>query len=122
MKRLSTVLTILFLILTTAGLASAQSDPFVGTWKLDVAKSKFDPGPAPQSQTRTWGPDGKVGVEGINAAGNPMSYGYPMMKDGKDYPTIGGIPNKADTITTKSINANTIEANVVRGGKPAETT
>jgi len=31
---------------------SAQaSDPRVGTWKLNVAKSKYNPGPAPQSQT-----------------------------------------------------------------------
>jgi hypothetical protein len=30
------------------------SDPFVGTWKLDLAQSKYDPGPRPKSQTRTW--------------------------------------------------------------------
>jgi len=122
MKRLCTVLTILFLTLTAAGLVSAQSDPFVGTWKLDVAKSKFDPGPAPQSQTRTWDASGKVSVEGINAAGKPMSYGYPIMKDGKDYPPMGAIPNKADTISTKKIDSNTIEANFMRGGKHAEST
>jgi len=122
MKRLCTVLTILFLALTTAGLVSPQSDPFVGTWKLDVAKSKFDPGPAPQSQTRTWDASGKVSVEGINAAGKPMSYGYPIMNDGKDYPPMGAIPNKADTISTKKINPNTIEANFMRGGKHAEST
>jgi hypothetical protein len=122
LKRLFTVFAILLLTLAAAGQVLAQGDPFVGTWKLDVAKSKFDPGPAPQSQTRTWGADGKVGVEGINAAGKPMSYGYPIMKDGKEYPTIGAIPNKADTISTKRINDNTVEANFVRGGKPAETT
>ena len=122
MKRLCTVLTIMFLALTAAGVVLAQSDPFVGTWKLDVAKSKFDPGPAPQSQTRTWDASGKVSVEGINAAGKPMSYGYPIMKDGKDYPPMGAIPNKADTISTKKIDSNTIEANFMRGGKHAEST
>ena len=30
--------------------ASAQTDPQVGTWVLDVTKSKYSPGPAPQSQ------------------------------------------------------------------------
>ena len=112
----------MFLALTAAGVVLAQSDPFVGTWKLDVAKSKFDPGPAPQSQTRTWDASGKVSVEGINAAGKPMSYGYPIMKDGKDYPPMGAIPNKADTISTKKIDSNTIEANFMRGGKHAEST
>jgi hypothetical protein len=30
------------------------SDPILGTWKLNVAKSKFESGPAPKSQTRTY--------------------------------------------------------------------
>ena len=39
---------------------SAQAtDPRVGTWKLNVAKSKYNPGPAPQSQTLTIEPSGK---------------------------------------------------------------
>src|ERR1700686_5586253 len=105
MKRLFAVLTIMFFALTVAGQVLAQSDPFVGTWKLDVAKSKFDPGPAPQSQTRTWDASGKVSVEGINAAGKPMSYGYPIMNDGKDYPPMGAIPNKGDPSSTQKINA-----------------
>jgi hypothetical protein len=29
----------------------AQSNPLVGTWKLNLAKSKFGPGPPPRSQT-----------------------------------------------------------------------
>ena len=122
MKRLVTVFAILFSTLAAAGLASAQSDPFVGIWKLNVTKSKYVPGPAPKSQTRTWDASGKVSVEGINAAGKPMSYGYPIMKDGKDYPPMGAIPNKADTISTKKIDSNTIEANFMRGGKHAEST
>jgi hypothetical protein len=31
-----------------------SSDPILGTWKLNVAKSTFDPGPAPQSETRRY--------------------------------------------------------------------
>ena len=121
MKRLCTVLTILFLALTTAGLVSAQSDPFVGTWKLDVAKSKFDPGPAPQSQARTWDASGKVSIEGVNAAGKPMAYGYTIKDDGKDHPTMGAIPNGAQTVSTKRMSANKVEANFTRDGKHAET-
>jgi hypothetical protein len=34
-------------------LASAQAaDPLVGTWKLDVAQSKFSPGPLPPWRER----------------------------------------------------------------------
>ena len=122
MKRLFTVFAIMFLTLTAAGPALAQGNPFVGTWKLNVAKSKYDPGPAPKSQTRTWDASGKVTVEGINAAGKKMSYGYPIMNDGKDYPTIGSVPNGADMISSKKIAPNTVEVTFKRGGKPAEST
>jgi hypothetical protein len=116
------VVAILFFTLTAAGMLVAQGNPFVGTWKLDVAKSKYDPGPAPKSQTRTWDASGKVTVEGINAAGKPVTYGYPIMNDGKDYPTTGTVPNGADMISSKKIDPNTVEVNFKRGGKGAETT
>ena len=122
MKRMFKVVAILFFTLTAAGMVLAQGDPFVGTWKLDVAKSKYDPGPAPKSQTRTWDASGKVTVEGINAAGKPVTYGYPIMNDGKDYPTTGSVPNGADMISSKKIDPNTVVVNFKRGGKGAETT
>jgi hypothetical protein len=122
MKRMLKVVAILFFTLTAAGMVLAQGDPFVGTWKLDVAKSKYDPGPAPKSQTRTWDASGKVTVEGINAAGKPVTYGYPIMNDGKDYPTMGSVPNGADMISSKKVDPNTVVVNFKRGGKPAETT
>jgi len=122
MKRMLKVVAILFFTLTAAGMVSAQGDPFVATWKLDVAKSKYDPGPAPKSQTRTWDASGKVTVEGINAAGKPVTYGYPIMNDGKDYPTTGSVPNGADMISSKKVDANTVVVNFKRVGKPAETT
>jgi hypothetical protein len=34
--------------------ASPAPDPAIGVWKLNLAKSKFSPGPAPKSQTRTY--------------------------------------------------------------------
>jgi hypothetical protein len=122
MKRLFTIFTVIFLTLTAGGLVLAQSNPFVGTWKLNLAKSKYDPGPPPKSQTRTWDASGKVSVEGVGATGKPMAYGYTLKNDGKDYPTTGAIPNGAETVATKQINANTLEANFMRGGKHAETT
>ena len=121
MKRLFVVFTSILLLLAAGSLVLAQSDPFAGTWKLDVAKSKFDPGPAPQSQTRTWDASGKVSIEGINAAGKPMAYGYTINGDGKDYPTMGPIPNGAQSLSTKRISANKVEANFTRDGKHAET-
>jgi hypothetical protein len=31
-----------------------QSSPLEGTWRLNVAKSKYSPGPPPKSQTLRW--------------------------------------------------------------------
>jgi hypothetical protein len=122
MKRLCTVFAILFLTLAAAGMVLAQSNPFVGTWKLNVAKSKYDPGPAPKSQTRKWDASGKVSVEGVGATGKHMSYGYPIMNDGKEYPTSGTVPNGADKISSKKINPTTVQVDFSRGGKHAEMT
>ncbi len=51
-----------------------------------------------------------------------MKYGYTIKNDGKDYPTTETIPNGADTIATKRIAPNSVEASFERGGKQVETT
>jgi hypothetical protein len=77
MKRALTTLA-MFSLFAIAGMmlpriALAQSE-LVGTWKLNVEKSKFNPGPAPKSSVLTYeavGEGVKVAVEGVNAQGNP---------------------------------------------------
>jgi hypothetical protein len=122
MKRRIVVFTALLLMLAGGSVLLAQSNPFVGTWKLDLASSKYNPGPPPQSQTRTWDAKGMVMVNGVGATGKPFSYGYSITGDGKESPTMGAIPNKADMISTKKINANTYEATFTKGGNQVETT
>jgi hypothetical protein len=51
MKRLFLFATVVALTLTVSGLLPAQSNPSIGTWKLNLAKSKYSPGPPPKSQT-----------------------------------------------------------------------
>jgi hypothetical protein len=121
MKRLFPMFAMIALILTAASLGLAQNDPFVGTWKLNVAQSKFEPGPAPQSQMRTWDKSGKVSVEGVNAAGKPAGYWYIIKFDVNSYATSGTVPNGADMMTAKKIDANTVEANFTKAGKHVET-
>lgn len=53
-----------------------QNSPFTGTWKLNVAKSKISPGPAPKSETVTIAPDRKVSVETVTADGNTTTWSY----------------------------------------------
>jgi hypothetical protein len=122
MKRRLGLLAALAIVLAAGSVLLAQSNPFVGTWKLNLTSSKYNPGPPPQSQTRTWDAAGMVMVNGVGATGKPFSYGYSVKGDGKDYPTMGAIPNKADMISTKKINANTYEAKFTTAGKQVETT
>jgi len=122
MKRRIGVIAGLVIVLAAGSVLLAQSNPFVGTWKLNLASSKYNPGPPPQSQTRMWDASGMVMVNGIGATGKPFSYGYSIKGDGKDYPTTGAIPNKADMISTKKIDANTYEAKFTKAGKQVETT
>jgi len=122
MKRRIGIFAALVIVLAAGSVLLAQSNPFVGTWKLNLASSKYNPGPPPQSQTRTWDASGMVMVNGVGASGKPFSYGYSIKGDGKDYPTMGAIPNKADMISTKKIDANTYEAKFTKGGKQVETT
>jgi hypothetical protein len=107
-------------------IAFAQSDPLIGTWRLNVAKSKYEPGPPFKSQTIVYAavPNGlKVTVTGVDGAGKNMSYGYTAYFDGKDYPETGvGMPNGMDTISLKRIDANTTEYVGKKAGKVVQTT
>jgi hypothetical protein len=53
----------------------AADDPFIGTWKLNVAKSKFNPGPPPQAGTVIIAPD-LVTVEETDASGKATKWSY----------------------------------------------
>ncbi|HMD09255.1 MAG TPA: hypothetical protein VKH63_17110 [Candidatus Acidoferrum sp.] len=104
-----------------AGPLMAQTNPFIGTWKLNVAKSKFEPGPAPKSQTRAVVADGdgaKYSFEGVRADGTAISYSFTVKYDGKDYPITGsGAPGEADSIAIKRVGSNKAEATFKKGGK-----
>ncbi len=98
-------------------------DPVVGSWTLNVAKSKFNPGPALKSQTRvyTHGADGTIlKVTGVAADGSQISQQSTFKTDGKDYP-FSGAPN-FDSISLKQVDAHTVHSTQKRKGKDVGTT
>jgi hypothetical protein len=109
------------LAMLVSGVLSAQSDPFTGTWKLNIAKSKYSSGQAPQSAIRTIEAqsDGlKASNETIAADGSLRSYSFTAKFDGKDNPISGtGAPGGADTISLKRISADTNESTTKKAGK-----
>jgi hypothetical protein len=120
MKRILVIVIVVALAVVVAGVLLAQSNSAIGTWKLNTAKSKYSPGPAQQSQTRTYEAQGngvKVSTEGTAADGSRTAFSYTANYDGKDNPISGTGPNGADTIALARINSNTVEATLKRAGK-----
>ena len=55
MTRLSKLAALaLAVAISSMPLYTQPSNPVLGTWELNLAKSKFSPGPAPKSETRTY--------------------------------------------------------------------
>jgi hypothetical protein len=108
---------ILALALSVAHAASPD-DPVLGTWKLNVGKSKFTPGPGWQSQLRTYmaTPDGvSVTWTGIDAGGEKMQVRYTYKYDGRDYPMTGSA--SYDTLNAVRVDAWTVRSEEKRDGK-----
>lgn len=114
MRRKRMVLSVGMLVLAFGAMtiAAGSPDSNIGTWKLNVAKSKFSPGPAPKSQTlkiEAWGTDGvKFSSDGVASDGKPTHWEFQAKYDGKFVPFKGN-PD-ADMIAYKRIDANTVEA------------
>ena len=125
MKRVLTVVTIAVFVILASGMLLAQENPFVGTWKLNLVKSKFSDTPAPKSETRTIEAQGhglKASFEGVAADGSTISWTFTSNLDGKAEPVTGsGIPSGADMLATKRIDANTLATTYLRAGKVVRT-
>jgi hypothetical protein len=108
-----------------SGLASAAGapDPAVGTWTLNLAKSKFSPGPAPKSSTRTYVQTAQglsMTVKGANADGSAISIQTTFKYDGKDYPYSGS--PIFDSLSLKRVNGTTVKSVLKKDGKAVGTT
>jgi hypothetical protein len=103
---------------------AAQTEPIVGTWRLDVAKSTYKPGPAPKSTTivvTTAGKVMKVTVDAVNADGSPLKWGFSTVRDGKEEAPVTGNP-MFETVTASRESANAGTNVYKRGGKVVMTT
>jgi hypothetical protein len=87
------------------------ADTAAGTWKLNLGKSTFSPGPAPKSQTRVYSesPQGMtVIVKTTSADGKDSSTTLTYKEDGKPYPSSGSPDfdmvsvTRVDALTTRS--------------------
>ena len=100
--------TLFVLAITTVAVLGADNS--VGTWKVNVAKSKYTPGPIPVkslTSVREAAPGGvKVTSTGERADGTAINGSYTAKYDGSATAVTGtGVPY--DSISIKQVNANT---------------
>ena len=110
------------LFLIAASLFAADN-PFLGTWKLNTAKSKSSPTPVPQSLTVKFEADGenvRRTATGIDGEGKPIMQGGPegssIAWDGKDY-AVQAPDGPPMTVAVKRVNDNRNDVTVKRDGK-----
>ena len=116
-RKLQVVALFVFLF-SVAGWAQGP-DPMMGTWKLNVAKSKYSPGPPPRSTTTKREASGTNGVkytsDAVTAQGESRHIEYTANYDAKDYP-VKGDPDR-DVASMKRVDAHTYEGTNKKGGK-----
>jgi hypothetical protein len=118
MNKLLQVLVVGTVVAFGSGAPAFAAESMAGTWTLNLEKSKFVPGPAPKSQTRTYAdtPDGTaLTVTGVAADGSAVSGHSTFKYDGKDYPIIGSADY--DTLSLKRINHSTTRSLQKKDGK-----
>jgi hypothetical protein len=108
-----------FALLVFSAALWAADDPLMGTWKLNLDKSKYSPGSPPMSSTNTYEPYGKDGFkftsDHVDAQGKSSHVTFVAEYDGKDYP-ITGDPSR-DAIIAKRIDLYTHQTTSKKGGK-----
>ena len=111
-----TIGTTLALCLVGAALCLA-ADGFLGTWKLNEAKSNLAPGTAKNSTVvySTMGDNMMVTIDGTDAAGKPTHNEWMGKFDGKDYPVTGDSTSDARSIM--KVDDHTLTFTVKKGDK-----
>jgi hypothetical protein len=121
--RLLPLLVVSFIAVGTGEVLTAQSpspkepDQLIGAWRLDVAKSRYRPGPAPISETRTYVRQGE-NVLGVIlrefANGRRERIEYTANYD-REYPVTG--TDDYDMVVLKRIDRFTSEAVLSHAGR-----
>ena len=108
----------LMLVFGASTLASAaDADPVIGTWTLNVAKSKFHGNTAPKSMTRVYSAGAKgtdMKATGVAADGSAISMSATFTYDGKECAITGA--SAYDSATLKKVNGTTVKGDLKKAG------
>ncbi len=107
----------LVVVMAITAIAMFGADSEIGTWKLNVAKSKSISMNPLKSRTDVYEatPDGGVKLTRTDerADGASVTYSYSFKYDGREYPVTGAT---YDTISAKRVDENTIVTIVKKTG------
>ena len=95
--------------------AQSKDDPSIGTWKLNVAKSKFTPGPPIKADTRSYDvQDGWliVTTETTQPSGEQTGVRFAAKFDSKEYPQIGRFAPTVALISYQPVDKRTLKYTV----------
>jgi hypothetical protein len=116
-------LLVLLFALGFAGVLYADG-PFTGTWKLNVAKSKFASGrPAPKEETVTVTENTKtrdVTVNGIDMSGKSSTTHFTYPIRGGPVTFLDGGPTDGSTQSVRRVGAKTFRETTTKDGKKVE--
>ena len=112
----------LFYLLSGALLLSTGlwgADPLLGTWKLNLAKSKYGSRPAPKSTTVTYTAEDNSMyhyiAKGVGPDGQPTTVEFRFKFDGKEYKMTGS--QLGDTVSFSRPDPQHIDATAKKDGK-----
>jgi hypothetical protein len=119
-----TILTSALVAFAISGVAALAADNTLGTWKLNVAKSKYTPAPLPIKSLTVMREASDGGVKqtttGERSDGTKVNASYTAKYDGKDVQVTGN--SQYDTIAIKQVNADTLTDERKKTGGPYKAT
>jgi hypothetical protein len=119
-----TILTRLTIGLAITTVTALGADNTIGTWKLNIEQSKFNPGALPVKSLTVLreASDGgvRVTVTGEAPDGTAINASYTAKYDGQDVQVTGNAPY--DTIAIKQVNASTLTDERKKVGTPYHAT
>jgi hypothetical protein len=111
---------------TAARPATARNDrdPFIGVWRLNPGKSKYESGGAPTSFTRSYEDRGGgtifMTTDVTIPQGSARTY-LVYRRDGKPYPEAAAGVQAVRMVSVTAVNSRTEDVYVIADGKPSET-
>jgi hypothetical protein len=108
-----------FVVLAITAVAAFGADNSIGTWKLNIEKSKYTPGPFPVKSLTTVRESISGGVKtantGARADGTPIDASVTVKYDGTAV-AVTGAPY--DTVAVKQVDANTFTSETKKNTGP----